>query len=84
MTREKKQENKVRRTVYILSVSQTRTVAQQHSIIDVAIASISGQTIDPWEAAAMLAGQLSMKSTASRLGASWRPEEHIVHEPEGG
>lgn len=67
----------------ILSISQTRALAQQHSMIDVAIASIPGQTIDPREAAAVSSGQLSMKSTSSRLDSSWRPEEHVVHEPEG-
>lgn len=40
----------------ILSISQTRALAQQHSILDVAIASISGQTIDPREAAAVSSG----------------------------
>lgn len=76
---------KIRRAVYLLSTSQTRAVARQDPKIDVAVALIGkGKMVEPWEAAAILAGQLSMKSTPSRLSPCWRPEEHIVHERESG
>lgn len=55
----------------ILSISQTRALAQQHSIIDAAIASISGQTIDPREAAAVSSGaafdEVDVESIGSEL-----------------